>query len=112
MREVLRRVNDSAQNSAHQFEDKLKTETQLLSEELLLHRTNNRHLDETLKTTVIGLDNEKQKNRELERQLQQNQNVSVDLLKQRDELRKELDDALRLIDESKKKFEALLKDRG
>lgn len=100
-------VNDSAQNSAHQFEDKLKTENQLINE-LLLHRTENRHLDETLKTTVIELDNEKQKSRGLERQLQENQNVSVDLLKQIDELRKEL----RLIDESKKNFEALLMDRG
>ena len=112
MREILRGVNNSAQNSTHQFEDKFKSEIQILNEELLLHRANNGHLNETLKTTVFELNSEKQKSRGFERQLDQFQNESVNLLKQRDELRRELSEALKLMDENKKTFEALLTDKG
>lgn len=71
IREIFRRVNDSTQNSAHQFQGKFKTVIQILNEEILLHKTNNRHLDETLKTTLIELHNEKQKSRGFEWQLRE-----------------------------------------
>lgn len=80
MPEILRRISDFAQNSAHHSEGIYKSEIHRLDEELLFHRARNRHLDETLKTTVIELDNQKQKSRESERQFEQCQKESMDRL--------------------------------
>lgn len=107
IREILRRI------TANESEEKLETKIQILNEELLLHRANNRRLDETLKTNISQLDNETQKSRGLETQVNKLQNESEVLLKQRDYFKRELDNARMLLHESKRVFDApgLLADR-
>src|SRR6218665_2855149 len=80
--DIFRGENDFAQ--------KFKTEIHISgpNKELVLPTSNNSHLDETLKSSIIVLANEKQKTNELEKQLREYQNESENLQKQIDELQK------------------------
>lgn len=99
MLEILRRTDELAHYSSHQSEDKYKSEIQVLNEEFLLHRISSHHLDLTLKTTLVDLSNEKQKNRVLEVLIGQLQNESASFLKQRDDLRGPLEREIKILNE-------------